>query len=180
VRGVQAHYVLCEGGACAALDGPVHMQGDGRDAERRQLAWDPETEAVAEVAGRAGSLLDGLEVTLQPLGGGGGARRAEAFGGTGGLPFRCPMPAGHTLVALHGAVGGHIHRLGFFAGPMPAAVPATAPAPAPAPAAGEASAPSERPAARADGRVAPERPAARAEALSGQEEAQLRLQQLVR
>jgi hypothetical protein len=47
-----------------------------------------------------------LEFMIQTCTGDVCTERVEAFGGNGGGPFSCPVPHGHEVVALAGALGG--------------------------------------------------------------------------
>lgn len=60
-----------------------------------------------------------LEFMIQTCTGDVCTERVEAFGGNGGVPFSCPVPHGHEVVALAGALGGHLHSISFYSMAQP-------------------------------------------------------------
>jgi hypothetical protein len=55
-----------------------------------------------------------LEFTIQTCTDDVCSQRVEAFGGTGGSPFACPIADGHALVGFAGGLGGHVHSFSIY------------------------------------------------------------------
>jgi hypothetical protein len=120
VHGIQLHYVRKDGAAQVLFDGETHcappQEGAlGLPPARQVLLGDGER--ISKVGGRAGALIDRLEIGIESCDGEVCSQRVEAFGGAGGSPFSCPVPLGHELAGLAGGTGGHLHCLSIYTCP---------------------------------------------------------------
>ena len=116
VHGVQLHYVRTQGEATSLVDGVRHLAAsEGCPAPRKIIL--KEGEAITQLGGRAGAVVDRLDITIQTCTGDVCSQRVEVFGGTGGSAFSCPVPEGQVLVGLAGGLGGHLHSISFYTYP---------------------------------------------------------------
>ena len=178
VHGIQLHYSQKDGNKSSKFHGPAHVAKDPATLPPPRTIDLSEDERIYTIGGRAGALIDRLEIGIRSRDG----ERLEVFGGAGGSPFSCPLERGHELVGLAGAIGGHLHSIAIL----------TAPAPAEAAAQGEAAAGGKGAAAGADdpksrGQSRCGTAAGMADGLAAsagpvltQEEHKLRLQKLIR
>jgi len=155
VCGIRAHYLHCKDDTCSLLDAPEHFGSSGSSqAEVKRISLD-EDEYISEVKGRAGALLDAIEFSISKRGT--KSVRVERFGGGGGSEFRMEAPESHEIIGFHGAVNGHLHSIGVIFR--------------------RSHAKEEK---REEGKREEQGSGAKGGAMSEEEEAKLRLQQLIR
>mmetsp|Transcript_26672 Transcript_26672/g.41746 ORF Transcript_26672/g.41746 Transcript_26672/m.41746 type:complete len:179 (-) Transcript_26672:1644-2180(-) len=155
---------MCEGDLCQPLSGPRHLMDEASAPQPQTVNIDPEKEYILEVCGRSGALLDRLELKIGAKGSVGSEPRTVSFGGTGGSPFRCEIPKDKEFIAFVGGLGGHIHQIGVYARPL-----------------NTTASQSEEDSSTAESRGSQaQAPVKKEQNMTPQEEAQLKLQQLIK